>query len=242
LIEGRGPRFCPSIEDKVVKFPEKRSHLIFLEPEGVDAPEVYPNGISTSLPSDVQEEFIRTLPGLEECEILRPGYAVEYDFVIPNQLDSSLGVRSCPGLFLAGQVNGTSGYEEAAAQGLIAGVNAALYVQNRPPFTLRRSEAYIGVLIDDVITKIPADPYRMFTSNAEFRLILRQDNADRRLSEKAYELGLLGRDEWELARWSGCGGSHCPRFCVPETGMETREACRLASTRSETKGFAWPRY
>lgn len=208
LIEGRGPRYCPSIEDKVVKFPEKQSHLVFLEPEGVDAPEIYPNGISTSLPSDVQEEFIRTLPGLEECELLRPGYAVEYDFVVPNQLDSRLGVRSCDGLFLAGQVNGTSGYEEAAAQGVVAGINAARYAQADPPFVLGRSEAYIGVLVDDLITKIPTDPYRMFTSNAEFRLILRQDNADRRLSEKAHEVGMLGHDEWALLqeRWKSVKG------------------------------------
>jgi tRNA uridine 5-carboxymethylaminomethyl modification enzyme len=182
--------------------------LIFLEPEGLDVPEIYPNGISTSLPPDVQEEFIHTMPGLERCELLRPGYAVEYDVVVPVQLNEYLGVNGCPGLYLAGQINGTSGYEEAAAQGLIAGINAARWVQSREPFGLRRSEAYIGVLIDDLITKVPTDPYRMFTSNAEFRLLLRQDNADRRLSEKGYQLGILDAAAWGRiqARWRRIDG------------------------------------
>ncbi|MBD3335132.1 MAG: tRNA uridine-5-carboxymethylaminomethyl(34) synthesis enzyme MnmG [Candidatus Eisenbacteria bacterium] len=203
VIAGRGPRYCPSIEDKVVKFPDRTSHLVFLEPEGLDAPEIYPNGVSTSLPADVQEEFLRTIPGLERCELMRPGYAVEYDVVIPEQLDARLAVRGCRGLFLAGQINGTSGYEEAAAQGLVAGVNAVHHAFDRPPFLIRRSEAYIGVLIDDLITKIPQDPYRMFTSNAEFRLLLRQDNADRRLSAKGRSIGLLPETSWRILedRW-----------------------------------------
>jgi tRNA uridine 5-carboxymethylaminomethyl modification enzyme len=202
-IMGRGPRYCPSIEDKVVKFPEKAHHLVFLEPEGLDVPEIYPNGVSTSLPAEVQEEFVRTLPGLEDAKLLKAGYAVEYDFVVPNQIDSCLAVRSCDGLFLAGQINGTSGYEEAAGQGLMAGINAALWVQGLPRFVLRRNQAYIGVMIDDLITKVPTDPYRMFTSNAEFRLMLRQDNADARLAPLARSLGLLDSRESEgiRARW-----------------------------------------
>jgi tRNA uridine 5-carboxymethylaminomethyl modification enzyme len=199
-IRGTGPRYCPSIEDKVVKFSDKASHQLFLEPEGRHTEEYYVNGISTSLPYDVQLELVRSIPALEEAEIMRPGYAVEYDFFPPTQLLPTLETRSVSGLYFAGQVNGTSGYEEAAAQGLLAGANAALKVQRRSPIVLDRNQAYIGVLIDDLVTKGTEEPYRMFTSRAEDRLFLRQDNADQRLTKLAFEAGLIPEGHWRKSQ------------------------------------------
>ena len=217
-IEGVGPRYCPSIEDKIVKFADKEQHQVFLEPEGIATDEIYVNGFSTSLPYEVQVDLVRTIIGCERAEIMRPAYAVEYDFAFPNQLHPSLESKLCQNLFLAGQINGTSGYEEAGAQGLMAGLNAARRVQQKAPVVLGRDQAYIGVLIDDLITKGTTEPYRMFTSRAEYRLLLRQDNADLRLSELGHEIGLLPEHNYR-------------EFTVKRDAVAT-EINRLENTRS----------
>ena len=215
-IQGTGPRYCPSIEDKVMRFADRNRHQVFIEPEGLNTHEVYPNGISTSLPYDVQVDLVRTIPGMENCHITRPGYAIEYDYFNPMGLKFSLETKSLHGLYFAGQINGTTGYEEAAAQGLMAGINAARAVQQRDPVILGRDQAYIGVMIDDLITRGTQEPYRMFTSRAEYRLILREDNADLRLTPLAQELGLITEERWQ-------------RYCLKSETIE-QEQSRLERT------------
>jgi tRNA uridine 5-carboxymethylaminomethyl modification enzyme len=199
-IQGIGPRYCPSLEDKVMRFPDRERHQLFLEPEGLQSREIYVNGFSMSLPAEVQEAAVRALPGLEQAKMIRPGYAIEYDFIQPTELSSSLETHRLPGLFLAGQINGTSGYEEAGGQGLIAGINAARRALRLPAVTLRRDQAYIGIMIDDLVTKGCLEPYRMFTSRAEYRLMLRIDNADLRLTAIGREAGIVTDEHWERFR------------------------------------------
>ena len=229
VIEGVGPRYCPSIEDKIHRFADKNSHQVFIEPEGLTTSELYPNGISTSLPFDIQVELVQSIKGFENAHITRPGYAIEYDFFDPRDLNYSLETRAVPGLYFAGQINGTTGYEEAAAQGLLAGLNAALAVREEEPWCPRRDEAYIGVLVDDLITMGTLEPYRMFTSRAEYRLLLREDNADLRLTAKGRELGLVDEERWQrFERKREAISSETQRLSTTFVHPETEAARALA--------------